>query len=317
MPAAKTADDLFAPPNPRFASHGGGHRRTGSADSSMSDLSQTVVDTSDYGSYAASAGAGGALHKHTSPAPSSHMQQPAQRHRQMASGADEGEIADYSVTDMILFEGEEGEPPTAADEVISKSVKKEGKLRRALSRKKKGMSSESAQHLTASSPQPSNRGARPSNLYSEDEGDDGHMYPPPAGRFAADSRRGSAHSYTHHLDEPTSGSATPTPYGRRGSTPGLPLLHDAEALGSLDMSATDKEDLDIIAELARGGKPDLPAILDAEIERSQGSVAVGCCGPKTLNDHVRALVAKRISPSRIAKGDTRGNVELIAEEFSF
>ena len=119
------------------------------------------------------------------------------------------------------------------------------------------------------------------------------------------------------MDEPTSGSATPTPYGRRGSTPGLPLLHDAEALGSLDMSATDKEDLDIIAELARGGKPDLPAILDAEIERSQGSVAVGCCGPKTLNDHVRALVAKRISPSRIAKGDSRGNVELIAEEFSF
>jgi hypothetical protein len=83
------------------------------------------------------------------------------------------------------------------------------------------------------------------------------------------------------------------------------------------MDEADREDLNIIAELARGGRPNLDDIFDREIERSQGKVVVGCCGPTTLNNHVRFMVASRIGPGRVAKGDPRGNIELVAEEFSF
>jgi len=142
-----------------------------------------------------------------------------------------------------------------------------------------------------------------------------HEYPPRSGDA---SRRGSSYSYTHHLDDvhsidQSSGNATPLP--RSASTPAVPYLREEDS-GAVDMDVYDKEDLNVIAELARGGKPDLDAILDGEIEKSQGSVIVGCCGPTALNNLVRGMVAKRISPSRIAKGDSRGNLELIVEDFT-
>lgn len=41
------------------------------------------------------------------------------------------------------------------------------------------------------------------------------------------------------------------------------------------------------------------------------------CGPRSLNNLVRNMVAKRISPSKIARGDARGNVELVTEDFFY
>ena len=303
-------DNLFKAPHPHFAQHG----RTGSMDSSASDLSRTVVDREEYRGHESTHDFGRALQQDIS--------------------------TDFSVTDMILFDGEQLEPPTAADEEISQSVRKEGKMRRALSRRKrKGISTESAEPLTSS-----RKGSLvPPSFSGQDElsGDEGanttrsgqphrnqpqaspHMYPPPAGRFDATARRGSAYSaFTHLMDDGDAysrkggHSGASTPYGRRSSTPGLPLLQDAD-LSSFDIDEADREDLNIIAELARGGRPNLDAIFDREIERSQGKVVVGCCGPTTLNNHVRSMVASRIDPGRVAKGDSRGNIELVAEEFSF
>lgn len=310
--ASYTKDDgFFKPPRPHFSQHG----RADSMDSSASDLSRTVVDLEEYH---------GLDTPMSAPPPS---QQDA--------------TAEFSVTDMVLFDGEELEPPTAADEEISRSIRKEGKIRRAISRrKKKGLSSESAAPLTVS-----RKGslAAPGQYGTDDlSGDESpytprsgqplrsqatqvspHMYPPPLGRFDAGSRRGSAYSaFTHLADgygaDSRKGnySGASTPYGRKASTTVLPLLQDAD-LSFFDISPADRDDLNIIAELARGGRPDLDDIFDSEIEKSQGKVMVACCGPQTLNNHVREMVAQRISPGRIAKGDPRGYIELVSEDFSF
>ena len=93
----------------------------------------------------------------------------------------------------------------------------------------------------------------------------------------------------------------------------------------LDVSEAEMEDLHIISELARTGHPDIPKILDDEQERAEGKMIVACafasaagrhfvadrgagCGPVKLNITVRGLVAQRINPKRVAKGDMRGQV---------
>lgn len=267
--ATPSKEDLFRPPAPRFARHV--HERSNSMDSDISNSSRTFVEGSDY-PYSMSG-----IHSPTNP-----------YNTRGGDVATPGEDGDFSVTDMILFDGEDDEP-TAADEEISRTIRKEGKIRRALSRKKKALSgSEPLKPAGQPYGHASNR-LRPGEE-SDMSGDErptpprknstaqqplssSHAYPP----TLSSSRRGSNFSYTHHLDDGkefdalSAGSGFNTPFGRRGSH--LPLLGEEEA-GGFDMDALDREDLHAMAELARGGKPDLPNILDAEIERSQGRIIV-------------------------------------------
>jgi len=85
----------------------------------------------------------------------------------------------------------------------------------------------------------------------------------------------------------------------------------------LDVSEQDQDDLDVIAELARPGHPLLDKILDQEIARSQGKTIVACCGPTSMNTIVRRLVSSRINLAKIIKGDSRGQVSLVCEDFSY
>lgn len=247
--------DLFRAPAPGFARGGanGRHGRLGSTDSSYSDLSQTVVDSNEWPN-------------------KGYKESPAEQE-------DSSENADFSVTDMILFDGED-EHPTYEDEEMSRNIKKEGKLRRGLSRKKKNVqpSSESLQ---------SGNTARPQQHTLADMVDQGELSAdeaaPPATRshaYPPNPRQGSRYSLNKGYDDAdkdsfmASGMNTPTK-AKRYSAADLPLLRDEE-VGHFDMTEQDKEDLSVIAELARSGKPDLPGILDAEIERSQGKIIVGC-----------------------------------------
>ena len=43
-----------------------------------------------------------------------------------------------------------------------------------------------------------------------------------------------------------------------------------------DVEGTDREDLDVIAEHAREGRPNLEHILEEEVSRSAGKVIVAC-----------------------------------------
>lgn len=310
--------DLFRPPAPGFAR--AGHGRKDSADSSFSDLSQTVVDPNEWSN----------AKTHNHPSTSNNLAQ---------AGDTSEEMAEFSVTDMILFDGED-EHPTFEDEEMSRNIRKEGKLRRGLSRKKKSL--RQPQYLA---PGNANNGQHPAALHDGDLSADesparSHAYPP----APTTPRKGSYQTYSQDYDDGAdkesflaSGAATPSG-NRRQSAANVQLLNDEE-VGQFDMSNQDKEDLSVIAELARSGRPDIPGILDSEIERSEGKVIVGCklflpgciqyrhvadiaifnaaCGPLSLNNLIRNMVAKRISPSRVAKGDQRGNIELITEDFFY
>ncbi|EIW80352.1 hypothetical protein CONPUDRAFT_137590 [Coniophora puteana RWD-64-598 SS2] len=76
-------------------------------------------------------------------------------------------------------------------------------------------------------------------------------------------------------------------------------------------------DLHVVSEHARPGKPKLDRILANEVEQSQGQVIVACCGPTSLNAMVRKVIARQIDPARIWRGDLRGSVALVSEEFEY
>ncbi|GAA5925650.1 ferric reductase family protein [Sporobolomyces koalae] len=249
-----------------------------------------------------------------------------------------GEDVD-SVTDLVLFEGEE-EERTQAEVAVSAKLKKEGKLRRALSRRQGKPSvvpnqpsyrhdNQSTQRLYES-PQPQDSfEALP---LDEHESSPNLHAPPAASRSASysdsDYRK---HSLAHHYDDQsevhTLGDNLSTRHlfaGRyeRDSVPdfarGAASSRTSEEQAFfLDVTEAEQQDLEAIAELARPGYPRLKQILDDEVNRSSGKTIVACCGPSSLNTLVRNLVSSRIDLKRVAKGDVRGQVSIVVEDFSF
>ncbi|KZO95850.1 hypothetical protein CALVIDRAFT_598906 [Calocera viscosa TUFC12733] len=86
---------------------------------------------------------------------------------------------------------------------------------------------------------------------------------------------------------------------------------------NIDMDDWEADDLNVVSEMARPGRPKLDRILADEVERAHGSLAVACCGPSSLNAMVRKIVAAQISPSRLMRGDRRGRIVLITEDFEW
>ncbi|THH33845.1 hypothetical protein EUX98_g258 [Antrodiella citrinella] len=105
--------------------------------------------------------------------------------------------------------------------------------------------------------------------------------------------------------------------------PGEDLLNILAALVNesenvrLELVDTELADISVVAERVRPGKPKLERILADEVERSKGAVVVGCCGPTSLNAMMRKHVAALISPQRIRRGDMRGYIALVAEDFEY
>ncbi|KAH9901014.1 hypothetical protein C8Q73DRAFT_786424 [Cubamyces lactineus] len=85
----------------------------------------------------------------------------------------------------------------------------------------------------------------------------------------------------------------------------------------LDLDDQEVEDVGVVAEHARPGKPRLERILADEVERAKGAVAVACCGPTSLDAMMRKIIAAQIDPGRIKRGDMRGSIALFSEEFSY
>ncbi|KAG6333650.1 hypothetical protein ID866_5437 [Astraeus odoratus] len=108
----------------------------------------------------------------------------------------------------------------------------------------------------------------------------------------------------------------------RNSRPALPPLVTHPAVDLLGFEINDQEavDVDVISERVRPGKPKLDKLIAGEVERSGGSVVVACehcCGPTSLDAMVRKIIAKQINPERIRRGDMRGSITLVSEEFEY
>lgn len=85
----------------------------------------------------------------------------------------------------------------------------------------------------------------------------------------------------------------------------------------LDVDKQEMKDVSVVAEHARPGKPKLDRIIADEVLQARGPIIVACCGPASLNGIVRKSVALQIDPSRIRRGDTRGLLTLISDEFQY
>ncbi|EGN95939.1 hypothetical protein SERLA73DRAFT_185371 [Serpula lacrymans var. lacrymans S7.3] len=100
---------------------------------------------------------------------------------------------------------------------------------------------------------------------------------------------------------------------------GISQLRDrnSDGLGRLKVNEQEVVDAGVVAEHARLGKPKLDRIIADEVEHSKGSVIVACCGPTSLNAMVRKIIAGQIDPGRIRRGDLRGSIVLVSEEFEY
>ncbi|OJA10566.1 hypothetical protein AZE42_03146 [Rhizopogon vesiculosus] len=99
----------------------------------------------------------------------------------------------------------------------------------------------------------------------------------------------------------------------------LPLSAPDGSLDAIQFEISEEEaqDINVVAEHARPGKPKLDRILADEVEQSKGSVVVACCGPTSLNAMVRKIIAAQIDPARVWRGDMRGSISLVSEEFEY
>ncbi|GAA5873996.1 hypothetical protein JCM8547_001596 [Rhodosporidiobolus lusitaniae] len=339
---ASAVDDL-APPAAPFAS-GARFASPGGRDSLISEMS----DYSD-GEGASPTGSRFQLDRH--------------------DGGESGGSGEHdSITDFVLFEGEE-DHRTAGEAEVSAKLKKEGKLRRALSRRGQGSL---RRPNNASSPAPPQQNSPAPHFPSADstasfealplDNEHEHDYAPrsasfgdlgaagrhpsssfdygyvqpsssPLAQHAFDDARseagtlvGGSGSSTRHLIKP-SGSSTfgldkhcrESSYGSYAppSTGPTGKGEQPDEAFFLDVTAAEQEDLDAVAELAKTGYPRLKEIINDEVDRLTGKTVVACCGPTSLNTVVRNLVARKIDLKKVAKGDPRGQLSLVVEDFSF
>jgi hypothetical protein len=103
----------------------------------------------------------------------------------------------------------------------------------------------------------------------------------------------------------------------------------------LEVKEQEMRDVAVVSEQARPGKPKIHRILQDEVQRARGSVVVACmlvflienflvcssqtagCGPTSLNAMIRKSIAAQIDPARIRRGDRRGYIDIVSEEFEY
>ncbi|KAI0273760.1 hypothetical protein BC834DRAFT_921742 [Gloeopeniophorella convolvens] len=113
------------------------------------------------------------------------------------------------------------------------------------------------------------------------------------------------------------------------------LLREVSGGYKLELDDQEMQDIRVMAEFARPGRPKLDLILRDEVTKAKGRIVVACkssrfathhsmsdcmftgCGPTTLNAVVRKAVAAQIDPARIRRGDNSGSIELVAEDFAY
>ena len=249
----------------------------------------------------------------------------------------------FDANDLTQFEGEADETLNDMEMEINDRIRKEGRLRRAHTRKvttkRKGGAGIGANGKA---------GAKQSYaLASQRAVYEGWAS---AGRDApmADLNEsvGSPVHSQHNLlapprtvgaGEPGSFSGTSSPWSRPGTpdsfghfTPQAQsqghsdVAHSAAHLVPadptdnavpIDLDEQEDQDMRVLAELARTGHPKLDRIIREEAEISKGSTLVTSCGPNSLAVVIRSIVTSVIDPARVRKGDMRGMVDVVTESY--
>jgi len=126
----------------------------------------------------------------------------------------------------------------------------------------------------------------------------------------------------HTLDEVPL-RAPPSPFGSRSDVESIYSQMPHTGVGAygeevkIEFDEQEIHDVSAVAEHARPGRPKLDRLLTEEVENARGSILVACCGPTSLNAVVRKYVAAQIDPAKIRRGDMRGSITLVAEDFEY
>ncbi|EIN07321.1 hypothetical protein PUNSTDRAFT_121472 [Punctularia strigosozonata HHB-11173 SS5] len=139
-------------------------------------------------------------------------------------------------------------------------------------------------------------------------------YPPP--RLPWGGSRPVSMAFTDESHLSTTRPSTTMSNWETRSMAGL-IEHTTEEGFRLDVDPREMRDINAISEYARPGRPLLERILSDEVEQSRGAVVVACCGPTSLNAVLRKAISSQINPSRIRRGDMRGSIALVSEEFEY
>jgi hypothetical protein len=211
-----------------------------------------------------------------------------------------------SVTDLVLFDGED-EERTPGEVEVSRKVQGEGRIRRANSRRTQGQRNQRPDRSQPPNlaPEPQYRPQNDARSHSFDREPQPQFheqgYDSPRRSFnsnrpsPAPSPHRPSHythsTYAHSTKESSFVDLTPDDQSEHHSLAGYSSVRElvsqrehASVLAAdpnsddlfLDVTAQDQEDLDVIAELARGGYPALKQILAEEVERSEGRTMVAC-----------------------------------------
>ncbi|KAG9045189.1 hypothetical protein FS837_006859 [Tulasnella sp. UAMH 9824] len=283
-------DDPLAPPVPRFAREGKLERRM-SASSEESDGNMSSTSSADL-NYPGGGRAGSS---------------------KSVEDSDDGHVLD-----LTNFDGDD-DTYAPGEKNLSLKLRKEGRMRRAKS-KKVAVAAQAKAAL--------DKKAAALAAVAESEQSSAKIVPP----SAMDANRSSvADSLLDRLASPSPYDDTKTLGGSESmrhlmphqpyidvstpTTPGSGLAGGDDV--ALDMDEEELEDLAVVSETARPGKPKLDKILRDEVERAKGAVAVACCGPTSLNALTRKVVSSLIDPERIQRGDLRGLVTLVSEDFEW
>jgi len=344
--SSQFSDIKLVPPTPSFAREAKAHRRQ-SAEST--DGEDDDVDLSYYSE------------NHSDWSRSEYR--PARTEDEEAGDLTYGLDPDGHILDYTNFDGDDDQA-MPGEEVLNQSVKKQGKIRRAKTRKasratpaamerlrerRKKSSLGHGEILSPSSESPlqdsRSHSVNPSHgstasvdrLLSHATGPGGHT---PERRLSIPLEVDLGSPTAAHSDSPwrspsSSRVQTPAPMyleapesgqfsnwdaqSEIASTREMMMSHTGEQSNEMVLEVDERELLDVhvVSEHARPGKPKLDRILAEEVEKAKGSVIVACCGPTSLNALVRKIIAAKIDPGRIRRGDMRGMISLVSEEFEY
>jgi len=231
--------------------------------------------------------------------------------------------------DLTNFDGDNDER-VRGENTLNRALKKEGTLRRAITRKKK--ESRRTRRISELPPLPAGAGqprlsqpepAPPSDgkQQSAVKSKSSHLPVPSIGSYPSRGASPVGWDTSRYLDGSTQGSQ----HWKRASTASLvsqatsmqAMMQEVIQEPQLELCDDEMRDISIMAEFARPGRPKIELILQDEVSTAHGRVIVGCCGPTTLNAVVRKAVAAQIDPSRVRRGDQSGSIDLVVEEFGF
>ncbi|KAK0553388.1 hypothetical protein OC846_002548 [Tilletia horrida] len=261
----------------------------------------------------------GSLPASPSFAPSMVGQQPrlyTERAARFTEGPEQDEY-EVEAEDLTNFEGEAEGGLSRAEMEMNRAVQKEGKLRRA--------------HTKKMSMRGRGRNGGASKLRSG-EAVPGASQDGAGGYLAASEMAAFSEAYgggpvptsqplrPHLWQSPTRPNAqNGTFQGQTQSGPNAPAANgeEGETETPIDLDEREDEDMRVVAELARPGHPKLDKIVREECENSMGRVMISSCGPASLGTVLRSIATKQMDPQKVKEGDLRYQVNVVTESFEW